>query len=242
MYLSKLSLDPLRASPASRKIQRSFYCLHQAVFGAFDPVARSTGGILFRREPEMQDGKVIVLVQSVLEPNWDRCELSQAFTSPVEPQVKEVEYSLAPGSWLRFRLRANPTRKVKQFDAAGNETRNGKRVSVVLPGTTHWNRAVQSLEERGIANPGSRSIKDWLLDEWLYRSLGGGAAALDFQITDEGNLEDYPVGAGGRLFFHSVRYDGLLQVGDPEVLRERVQEGVGTARGFGFGLLSVGPA
>jgi CRISPR system Cascade subunit CasE len=37
----------------------------------------------------------------------------------------------------------------------------------------------------------------------------------------------------------SVQFDGLLQVLDPDALWHTVQAGVGSAKGFGFGLLSL---
>jgi len=39
-----------------------------------------------------------------------------------------------------------------------------------------------------------------------------------------------------------VRYEGLLQVTDPHLLVEAVRAGIGSAKGFGFGLLSLAPA
>lgn len=36
-----------------------------------------------------------------------------------------------------------------------------------------------------------------------------------------------------------VQFDGLLQVVDPARLLETIRDGVGSAKGFGYGLLSV---
>ena len=48
--------------------------------------------------------------------------------------------------------------------------------------------------------------------------------------------------SGSRKITHfAVRFDGLLQVTDSHVLWEAVQSGVGPAKSFGFGLLSLGP-
>jgi CRISPR system Cascade subunit CasE len=42
--------------------------------------------------------------------------------------------------------------------------------------------------------------------------------------------------------FYAVRFEGLLEVTDPGLFLEMLQDGVGSAKGFGFGLLSLGPA
>jgi CRISPR system Cascade subunit CasE len=44
------------------------------------------------------------------------------------------------------------------------------------------------------------------------------------------------------LTHHAVRFDGLLVVTDPERLRHALRAGIGSAKGFGFGLLSLARA
>lgn len=42
--------------------------------------------------------------------------------------------------------------------------------------------------------------------------------------------------------FFAVRFDGLLRVTNPESFAKAIRHGVGSAKGLGFGLLSVAPA
>ena len=42
--------------------------------------------------------------------------------------------------------------------------------------------------------------------------------------------------------FTAVRFDGVLEVVDTAAFRRALTAGIGSAKGFGFGLLSVGPA
>lgn len=42
--------------------------------------------------------------------------------------------------------------------------------------------------------------------------------------------------------FLAVRFDGLLEVTDPGKFLETLRAGIGSAKGFGFGLLSLAPA
>ena len=50
---------------------------------------------------------------------------------------------------------------------------------------------------------------------------------------------------GGRakrdLTLFGVRFDGVLAVTDPDALTGAVRQGIGPAKGFGFGLLSLAP-
>ena len=42
--------------------------------------------------------------------------------------------------------------------------------------------------------------------------------------------------------FYAVRYEGLLEVSDSECFLKTVSDGIGSAKGFGFGLLSLARA
>ena len=44
-----------------------------------------------------------------------------------------------------------------------------------------------------------------------------------------------------RLQFYAVQFDGVLQVTDADLLVRAVQAGIGSGKGFGFGLLSLAP-
>ena len=46
-------------------------------------------------------------------------------------------------------------------------------------------------------------------------------------------------GKGQRL--RSVRYDGILEITDPDKFRNTLLCGIGPGKAFGFGLLSVAP-
>lgn len=73
-------------------------------------------------------------------------------------------------------------------------------------------------------------------EAWLARKLAdAGAAPLDVLTTDEGIWQ-----AGDRRWL-AIRYDGHLRVRDPAALRAALAAGLGSAKGFGFGLLSLGP-
>ena len=55
--------------------------------------------------------------------------------------------------------------------------------------------------------------------------------------------EDFIIGSTGRkkMTFYSVKFDGVIRVQDPDVFIRTVENGIGSAKGFGFGLLSIAP-
>jgi len=122
---------------------------------------------------------------------------------------KAVELAFQPGQRLRFRLRANPT-----------VTRNGNRLGLV-------------------GEPDQRA--------WLEkRATGFGFALEGYQLIDEGLVGGYKKGNDGevgkgwhRMSFRAVCYQGVLRVADADLLRETVSKGIGPAKGFGCGLLSL---
>lgn len=116
MFLSKLVLNE-----RSRKVQKDLgnaHKLHQQIMQAFPDQAnqhsadnwnpRQEWKILFRQEPDSN----IILVQSVLEPDWS--QLTQDYLK--QHVIKPVNYTAEQfkvGRVLQFRLRANPSKRDK---------------------------------------------------------------------------------------------------------------------------------
>jgi CRISPR system Cascade subunit CasE len=88
-----------------------------------------------------------------------------------------------------------------------------------------------------------------LIDEgeqraWLDRKgTEAGFRVVRAEVSPEGaSLGQKAMGGATRtLTHHSVRFDGLLAVIDPKALCQAMHAGVGSAKGFGFGLLSLAP-
>lgn len=199
MHLTRLLLDPLDREAAALLAEP--YRLHQVVMTAFQG-GRAANGVLHRVEPERPGGLVPLLVQSTTAPRW-RQDAGLPWVS--EPEVKAVAADLEVGRVLRFRLRANPTKR----DAA-----NGKRVD--LRG-----------DETQLA--------------WLHRKAAEhGFALLDAQAADRGAVDSRKHGL--TLTHRMVDFDGHLRITDPDAFRVTLACGIGPAKAFGCGLLSVAPA
>jgi CRISPR system Cascade subunit CasE len=183
-------------------------------------VARgSAAGFLFRIDPQ-PGGRVVILVQSAAKPDWDYAFHNADYLPAAPPEVRSFDPSFAKGQRLRFRLVANPTKRLSR----NSRERDGEPVPE------------QSVGKR-VPVPADQ------LDEWLARR----AATAGFSIVKDSTtiqpgyvyVNDTPNEKGQRL--RSVRYDGTLTVTDPARFRETLVRGIGPGKAFGFGLLSVAP-
>ncbi len=225
MYLSQLILNP-----QSRQVQHELadpYELHRTVSRAFpDGVFKAertednATNILFRVDLHPRTRIPTLLVQSRQHPRWDflsaekKDYLLGENDLPLDIEnlaVKEMNLQLHEGQTLAFRLRANPT--VKK-DREGKK--QGRRVGLI-----------HEEDQR----------------KWLERKLeSAGAALVSVNIVNEQFTH-------GKLFterekekrmnFLSVQFDGVLQVKKPDDLVSTLFTGFGSAKGLGFGLLSL---
>ena len=78
--------------------------------------------------------------------------------------------------------------------------------------------------------------------KWLTHKAGsGGFALLSCLAIPEGMVHNEKGKNGGKLRHYAVRFEGVLRVLSPQLFGETIRNGVGAAKGFGFGLLSVAP-
>lgn len=123
MYLSRLTLN-LRNRDVMRWLA-DCHELHRVIMSGFPHVpgeeARRELGVLFRLEPAAPPGHAIVLVQSRFEPRW-AIESRAARIDPPIP-LDPLLAAIVPGRVYRFRLRANPTRRVHHRATLGPDLR-----------------------------------------------------------------------------------------------------------------------
>jgi CRISPR system Cascade subunit CasE len=138
MYLSRLILNP-----RSREVRRDLgNCqeLHRTLLAAFPQAggagARATFGLLYRAEAHSRSGAVQVLVQSHEQPDWGALPAGYLLSTggdvknPDSKPVGDRYMALRDGIRLRFRLRANPTRRIAKARDAKEARWVGKRVDV----------------------------------------------------------------------------------------------------------------
>lgn len=231
IYLSNLYLNP-----RSRRVRDDVAdCreMHCRVLRAFPrkPEGVAPGdafGVLYRLEQDSR-GRPRLLVQSSQPPEWSELAKVEGYLDPhapgENPVVKEVAHLYAAvkrGQTLRFRLRANPTKRVGK---SGEPDWVGKRVDL-------------------------RREEDQLA--WLARKgeLGGFAllsvqpdsAVPNVRAVPEDKVTGNRRRDGKAMTFGSVLFEGLLRVTEPDRFQVTLQEGIGSGKAYGFGLLSIAPA
>ncbi|HWP40536.1 MAG TPA: type I-E CRISPR-associated protein Cas6/Cse3/CasE [Tepidisphaeraceae bacterium] len=259
MYLSTLLINvgsnPDRPRPG-RLWLRNLYRVHQRLCMAFpseqskqrDPdmllpfngqdfgaghvrVRRSPdNGFLFRIDPQ-PGGRVVILVLSAAKTDWDYAFHNARYllaAPPAEPRTLRVH--IEPGARFSFRLLANPT---KRSPLTKDQWLKRKQA----------NEPIKRPRLQLTWNPGddpANVFQDWLQARARRAGFRLVEATLripriGYAYIRKGGPQDKPQ----RL--RSVLYEGLLEVTNADDFRRALQSGIGPAKAFGFGLLSIAP-
>jgi CRISPR system Cascade subunit CasE len=237
LYLSRLLLDG-----ASRQVRSELahpYEMHRTLMRGFPEEsgdARKAFGVLFRAEPNERCSRVTIYVQSCKKaPDWSYLRpLDYLLAEPEPPKDLTRAYAcLRTGQVLRFRLRANPTRRIWRT-MEGDEAMKGKRVALHHEEEqTAWlGRKGREREKRC---PGGFE----LLMRDVYEVNGARRELPCVNVCSEGLQTGRK--QNHRLTHVAVQFDGLLRITDADAFRQTLERGLGPAKAFGFGLLSVAP-
>jgi CRISPR system Cascade subunit CasE len=244
-YLSRIWLNPLRTG--TQALLRSPERMHAAVLGgiARQPVDER---VLWRLDTPTQradprDHRAELLVLTDSRPSWDHVIEQAGWTNADDPQAVVRDYQplldrIQTGREFGFRLRANPvtaTRNPASPSAAQKERLTAERPrGVRVPHRT----AAHQLE--------------WLTD----RVASWGFTLLTSHDEQAGDIPAVRLSARERLvFFKNARetekarrvvlstatFDGALRVTDPDTARRALLSGVGAAKAYGCGLLTLAP-
>lgn len=222
MFLSRLLLNP--RNPGVQQDVAHSYELHRTLMRGVDGASTSER-LLFRLEPEGDLEGFVVLVQTVQAPDWQSLVTSDYLLRADGP--KNFELAFEPAQRLRFRLLANPVKKVRE---------EGKKHAVRIP----LIRAAYPEAARA-EQPGLRGYLDWLhrqADRHGFRVL----RVQDAPDASRSRPQQRRAYSKAQIPHFGVRFDGVLRVTDPTKLEEAIRRGIGPAKAFGFGLLSLAPA
>lgn len=224
MYLSRLILNP--ASKAVWSDLRAPRELHRTLMHAFPATSekqddfRSLHGVLHRVEDDPETQCPTVLVQSRTEPDWDALVKRTEYLREA-PRVRPLpdwETVLKPGREFRFRLCANPTRKIDTKTGPDGNRRNGKRKALRTEAEQiAW--LIRKAEQHGF--------------EIVEADTAAGALALNTRIDHDQR------GPEKNTHLASVCFEGHLRVTDPAALAQALRDGIGSGKAYGFGLLSL---
>jgi len=231
-----LILSRLTLNPSSRAVQRDIadlYDLHRTVLRGFPERLdngqglgpRAACGLLYRleRPPEPTAG-LRLLVQSTVVPNWEALPpgylLSAhgvgdaVMTKDIAPVYGRLEANMA----FRFVLRATPSRAAPDKRPAAD----GRSPRVPL-------------------------LTDAARLDWLRRKAERAGfeivpafdGAADSSVSIVGSECLTGKAQGRTITLTAVTFEGTLRVTDAQAFRRALEEGIGPAKSFGFGLLSL---
>lgn len=226
MYLTRMALNPARRE--TRRLMSSRQRLHAAVLASAPPQPADTGRMLWRLDRTGPEHTLYLagptrpdLTHLVEQAGWPTTEGWE--TRDYGPFLSR----LTTGQQWHFRLTGNPVRQV---------SRPGERSRF-----------------QGARTP--TQAQDWLVrrqERWGFTVTGNNVPSLDGYdgdgldvVVSELGPWTFDKGEDGRgrrrLTVTSATFEGTLQVTDPELLRAALATGMGRARGYGCGLMTLAP-
>ncbi|WP_309031589.1 type I-E CRISPR-associated protein Cas6/Cse3/CasE [Streptomyces alfalfae] len=250
-YLSKIALNPRRRAAVS--LLSSPHRLHAAVLAglAVQPVTERVLWRLDNNTPHRAD--LLILTQS--RPSWAHLVDDAGWPGADDGAPLIADYTpllerITRGREFGFRLTANPARSITQ------PSRPSEQQAVRMKKAAENGRKVRGSR---VAHRTAAQQLQWLLD----RSERHGFTIPDATATppapglqtEEQNLAAGPAAAivsrdilrfrkhpdGPRVTLSTATFEGHLRVTDPDTLRTTLLTGIGPAKGYGQGLLTLAP-
>jgi CRISPR system Cascade subunit CasE len=167
--------------------------------------------LLFRIEDS--DMGTQILVQSHNQPEW-QAAFADFPVLQIPPEQKLFDPQLETGRRYRFRLLANPSvKKTVESEGTKGKTRQG---------LIHETDQIAWLK-RKLETAGTEVQECIIAPRGLQRSRKNPFKEVQMQTH------------------LAVLFEGILLVKDAELLKTALENGIGSAKGFGFGLLSLAP-
>ena len=225
MYISRLHLNMAHAGAA--RLASSPYRMHAAVEASFKPDdQRSTGEgrILWRLDPSTHNRQYLALyVVSPAKPDFTH--IAEQAGLPATDSWETKNYAplletIAEGQLWNFRLKANPVRKV-----------------LVDKGNTQHDGVVGSLQ--GHVTPAQQA--DWLVTRSLNNGFSFPGTYEDGAFRVSSRTKEKFSRGEKTVTLSTAVFDGTLRVKDASLFKAALCCGIGRAKGFGCGLLTIAP-
>jgi CRISPR system Cascade subunit CasE len=190
---------------------KNIYQLHQDLWSLFPGQDDKPRSFLFRVEQQRAGDGASILMQSEMAPCAGNEHIKLLGT-------RDYPLTVLKNQRLRFLLVANPVKTIKD-----QQERKNKK------GVIKSNR-VPLIKEEDRQNWLERKLQSWAqLDSLLIRPC----QPLYFYKKDEQNSK----GHGGKIV--PIAFEGILTVQEPDDFIAQVKQGIGPAKAFGCGLLSL---
>lgn len=218
MFLTEFDINVGRRG--GRQLLSSRERLHAAVLGCFPPGQASAGEArtLWRLD-HLESHAAKLLIVSPLRPDLTALNEQAGWTTGAPG--RSADYApflerLETGQTWRFRLAANPTRATR------------------LPDKTRSQR---------LAHVTAGQQLDWLVNRTKKLGFRLPLDANDVPLTrvTRRDVARFRRGGSSEVTIAVAQYDGILEVTDADSLRRALTQGIGPAKGYGCGLLTLAP-
>ena len=238
MYLSRVNVLAEQPDQLAKILKADHYELHRLLWLLFpEHKENDPRDFLFRRDESK--GFPVFYVQSSIKPS--------PLAGILAVESKEFNPQLKAGDKLRFTLRANPVAQITKERTT--EEQELLRIGRQKKGL----RDKETLPMKRIRHDVVMQLKKTLLDEveqysqaeleqlagetWLEKKAGINGFKLHSVIAD-GYQQHYFKKRGIKI--STLDFQGVLEVTEPEVfIRDALYKGIGPAKAFGCGLLSL---
>lgn len=236
-YLTRILLNPARAQ--ARRYFADPHRLKAAILGEFaaQPVSeRVLWRLGHRTVPGVTPvhGELLILTRS--SPSW--CGIVESAGFPGEaagaPQTRDYGPLLAlvaVGRQFAFKVRVNPVQNTKTLD---NPTKSeASRLA-----------AAESRRSLRIAHRTASAQSSWFATRaarWGFAIPAGASGEPDVRIVDRQRF-DFTKGTGDgrqRVRLATATFEGRLEVIDTELFHSALLSGIGPAKGYGCGLITL---
>lgn len=231
-YLSSTPLNPMRKG--TQDLVRNTQKLHAVVRGVVPPDA--TGRVLWRLEEQPHKYDLLILSPEfptldniVEEAGWPGAEHGVSRVADLEPLVQQV----AVGREFAFKTTLNPV--------------TSTRATLVKPTAAQ----ARKLEEEGrsvrVAHRTVQYQLQWFVDRsaadrapWGF-AVAPGESGPNVRITSRRHLRFRKPSGGSPVSIDAVTYEGVLTVTDRQLFLQSLTSGIGKAKAYGCGLLTLAP-
>ena len=238
MYLSRVTVLPAHLEEFAKIFQYNHYQLHQLLWKLFHDKSDKERDFLFRQDSNK--GLPVFYILSQSEPNQTISALK------VEP--KEFNPKLKAGDKLRFTLRANPVEQITKERTLEEQEllqierkKNGLRDKEILPMKRVRHDVVMHLKNT-LSHAESAKYSQAELEQrageiWLEKKAEKNGFKL-LSVTAEGYQQHHFKKRGIKI--STLDFNGVLEVTEPELfIQKALYKGIGPAKAFGCGLLSL---
>ncbi len=231
-YLSRIWINPLRT--AGQRMLRNPQVLHAALLGGLSrqPV---TERLLWRLEADSAQ-RLTIFVLTETAPSWEHIVEQAGWPGAGDPQARVQSYEpllsrLERGREFAVRLKVNPvssTRRPVKPSAAQERSLSGPRP-----------RGVR------VAHRTASQQFEWFtahIPRWGFETVKNDLGLLDLRLDAREKLVfTKRSGSRDRVTLSTATFEGRVRIADPALVRRSMVDGVGRARAYGCGLITLAP-